>query len=327
MSAGMVVDLLDPDHDALARHLPKPVHDAALARILTPAVEGRDPRPRLDSHGDYLFGVLVVPIPTGHDHEVSYEEIDVVVALDRLVVVRKTPPGGSPYDLGRVLEVCRRDGTTAGKALWVLFDDIAESYLDLIDDINTEIDELEDEVDAMLPRELSERLSTLRHDVIHLRRTLAPTRDAAHSILDGRLDIVGDDGTELFSREVELHFGDAYDKLLRAVDGLDLSRDLVAGVRDYHQAKVANDQNEVMKRLTIVSSLLLPPTFIVGLYGQNFVNLPELEWRLGYAFSWALIAGSTVGQLIYFRRRGWMGGEAADVSWRRRQLARRRRRR
>ena len=76
----------------------------------------------------------------------------------------------------------------------------------------------------------------------------------------------------MFPREVELHFADAYDKLLRAVDGLDFSRDLLAGVRDYCQAKIANDQNEVVKRLTAIASLLLVPTFIVGLYGQNFIK-------------------------------------------------------
>ena len=62
----------------------------------------------------------------------------------------------------------------------------------------------------------------------------------------------------------------AYDKLLRASEGLETARDLIGGVRDYHQSKVANDQNEVMKRLTIVASIFLPPTFIVGVYGQNF---------------------------------------------------------
>ena len=85
---------------------------------------------------------------------------------------------------------------------------------------------------------------------------------------------------------VELHFADAYDKLLRATEGLETSRDLVAGVRDYFQAKIANDQNEVMKRLTVIASLLLVPTFIVGLYGQNFRHIPELHWGFGYAWSW-----------------------------------------
>ena len=86
----------------------------------------------------------------------------------------------------------------------------------------------------------------------------------------------------MFPRDVELHFADAYDKLLRAVDGLELSRDLLAGVRDYHQAKIANDQNEVMKRLTAIASLLLVPTFIVGaLRPELHKSMPELRWAFG----------------------------------------------
>ena len=100
-----------------------------------------------------------------------------------------------------------------------------------------------------------------------------------HKIVDDRVEL---DDAELFPREVELHFADAYDKLLRATEGLETSRDLVAGVRDYFQAKIANDQNEVMKRLTVIASLLLLPTFIVGLYGQNFHHIPELGWSFGY---------------------------------------------
>ena len=76
-------------------------------------------------------------------------------------------------------------------------------------------------------------------------------------------------------------------------DGLDLSRDLLAGARDYHQAKIANDQNEVMKRLTVIASVLLVPTFIVGLYGQNFRHIPELAWGFGYWWSWGWILVTT----------------------------------
>jgi hypothetical protein len=83
------------------------------------------------------------------------------------------------------------------------------------------------------------------------------------------------EGPELLPRDVELDFADAYDKLLRATDGLDLSRDLLSSARDYSQAKIANDQNEVVKRLTVIASILLVPTFIVGLYGQNFATSPS----------------------------------------------------
>ena len=96
-------------------------------------------------------------------------------------------------------------------------------------------------------------------------------------VVDDRVEL---DRGEAFPREVELYFRDAYDKLLRAGEGLELSRDLLAGVRDYHQAKIASDQNDVMRRLTVVASLLLLPTFIVGVYGQNFEHKPELNWDL-----------------------------------------------
>ena len=149
------------------------------------------------------------------------------------------------------------------------------------------------------------RLSELRHDLLHIRRTLAPTRDAIRRVVDNVVEVT--DGEEVFPHEVEVAFNSAYDKLLRAFDGLELSRDLIASVRDYLQSKVANDQNEVMKKLTVIASVLLLPTFIVGLYGQNFRHhFPELGWQFGYAWSWGLIVVTTIAQLVFFRRRNWI---------------------
>jgi magnesium transporter len=138
--------------------------------------------------------------------------------------------------------------------------------------------------------------------MLNTRRTLAPLRDAVRQVVDDRIDF---DGDEVFTREVELNFAAVYDKLLRATDSIDLARDLVAGARDYHQSKVANDQNDVMKRLTVIASILLLPTFIVGLYGQNFIDIPELRWHYGYAYGWGLIVVTTLAQLWYFRRKQW----------------------
>ena len=140
--------------------------------------------------------------------------------------------------------------------------------------------------------------------MLGIRRTLAPTRDAVRKIVDGRIELEG--GGDLFPRDVQIHFGDAFDKLLRASDGLETSRDLVAGVRDYSQSKIANDQNEVMKRFTVIASVLLLPTFIVGLYGQNFHHIPELGWHWGYWWSWGLIIGTTIGQLMFYRWKKWV---------------------
>ena len=189
--------------------------------------------------------------------------------------------------------------------LYRLVDDIAERYLDLIDGLDDEIDELEDNVETAPAATTRDRLSALRHDLLHIRRTLAPTRDAVRRVVDNVVEVTS--GGEVFPHEVEVAFNSAYDKLMRAFDGLELSRDLIASVRDYLQAKIANDQNEVMKKLTVIASVLLLPTFIVGLYGQNFKHhFPELGWQWGYAWSWGLIVVTTIAQLVFFRRRRWI---------------------
>jgi magnesium transporter len=297
------IDLLDPDEAQLRDAWPSALHEQALETLLEPHTHSDEPRPKLESHGTYAFGVLLVPVIVRDEDRVFYQEVDLLLTHDHVLTVRKTPPDGTPLDLSDVHAVCRPE-TPAGMIAYRIADQVAEGYLDMIDDVHEEIDELEDHVDDWENATIRRRLSDLRHDMLHIRRTLAPTRDSLRRVIDNRVEVDGD--IELFPREVELHFGDAFDKLMRANEGLETARDLIGGVRDYHQAKVANDQNEVMKRLTIVASIFLPPTFVVGLYGQNFAHIPELTWTQGYGFSWALILISTFGQLWYFRRRGWL---------------------
>jgi magnesium transporter len=297
------IDLTDPDPAAIEAAIPISLHSTVAARLRAPAGHDDEPRPRLEAHGDYVFGILV--LPTIDDAgAVTRHEIDVVATLDRLVTVHKTPPGQVDCDLTDVIAAARLDDVAPGMGLYLLIDEIAERFLSVIDRFDDEIDELEDNVGEWPSQDVREHISRIRHEILDIRRVLAPSRDAARAVLDDRVELDGD--VTLFPREIELHFADAYDKLLRATDGLDLARDLLAGVRDFHQAQVANDQNEVMKRLTVIAAVLLVPTFIVGLYGQNLRGSPELHWSHGYLFSWALIVVITIGQLVYFRRKRWI---------------------
>ena len=299
------VDLLDPDEAALEAAWPTQLDSSAREILLAPHAHDDEPRPKLEAHGSYVFGVFLIPVAVPDEDRVFYQECDIVLTEHTIVTVRKTPPDGPPFVLDDVHAICETHDVAPGLVAYHVADDVAEGFLDLVDALNDEVDELEDNVDVAQSAFVRKRLSDLRHDLLHIRRSLAPTRDAVRRVIDDRVDL---DGQEVFPHEVELRFGDAFDKLLRASEGLETARDLIGGVRDYHQAKVANDQNEVMKRLTIVASIFLPPTFIVGLYGQNFARIPELQWTQGYGFSWLLIIISTIGQLIYFRRRGWLGG-------------------
>jgi magnesium transporter len=240
------------------------------------------------------------------EDRVYYQELDLIATRDRLVTVRKTPERGDPFDPSPAQESVRSSGDRrAGLMVYRLVDLIAEYFLDLVDALDDEIDELEDGVEEWPASQVRVRISQLRHDLLRVRRTVGPTRDAVRRVVDRRVE-GGKDG-QVLPREIELDFADVYDKLLRAVDGLDFSRDLLTSARDYQQAKIANDQNEVTKRLTVIASVLLLPTFIVGLYGQNFDHIPELGWSFGYWWSWGLILVTTALQLAIYRWLGWIG--------------------
>jgi len=298
------IDLLDPSPEEVRDKAPKELEDSAIERLLAPPEHEDEPRPTLQGHGDYVFGVLLVAVAVPDEDDVFYQEIDLVITHDTLLTVRKTPPGSrAACDVAVVKKTIKPDDS-AGMMAYRLVDEIADRYLDLVDALDEEIDELEDKVENQPAEQTRTRISALRHDLLHIRRTLSPMRDAVRRVIDGVVDV--EEGPEVFEKDVEVAFNAAYDKLMRAFDGLELSRDLLASVRDYHQSKIANDQNEVMKRLTVIASLLLLPTFIVGLYGQNFVNIPELRWHLGYLYVWGVILVTTAMQLWWFRRAKWI---------------------
>jgi magnesium transporter len=298
------IDLLDPTVDELRAAAPRDLEETALELLVSKPRHDDEPRPTLQGHGDYVFGIFLLARAVPEEDCIYYQEVGVVLTHDVILTVRKTPADGrDPYDIEPVRAV-ERATDSAGMLMYRIVDDIAERYLDLVDDVDGEIDELEDKVDLQSGQETRERISDLRHDLLHIRRTLAPMRDAVRRVVDDVVEV--EKGKDVFPHDVEVAFNGAYDKLLRALDGLELSRDLIASVRDYHQSKIANDQNEVTKRLTVIASIILFPTFVVGVYGQNFVHMPELHWHYGYAYSWGLIVASTFVQLWWFRRKRWL---------------------
>ena len=231
----------------------------------------------------------------------EHQEIAFVATPDLLVTVRKTPPGGIPFDPAAV-RPSAGSGAPAGALIHRLVDDVAETFLEFLDAIYGEIDELEDRIDDWQPARVRTRMGELRHELTYRRRTVSATRAAVRRVLDGRVD-VGEH--ELFPIEIERLFGDTYDTLVRVTEELDVARDLLASVRDHLQAKVAETQNDVAKKLTVIASLVLVPSLIVGFYGQNFEEaFDNPYWTLGSSL--ALIVGSTIVQVALFRWRRWI---------------------
>jgi magnesium transporter len=295
------IDLVDPTHAELLDALPVHVDPDVLEALASTHAGAHGPRPLIEGHGSYVFGVLVAMRPLPAEDRIESLEVDFVATPELLVTVRKSPPGGVPFDSDALHPAMER-GETVGMVVHRLVDDVAETYLELLDAVYEEIDELEDKIDEWRPARVRVRMSELRHELLYRRRSISATRAAVRRVLDGRVE-VGDHA--LFPPEIERLFGDTYDTLVRVTEELDVARDLLASVRDHLQSKVAEDQNDVAKKLTVIASLVLVPSLIVGFYGQNFGDaFREPYWSLGV--SSALIATATIFQLVLFRWRHWI---------------------
>lgn len=293
--------MVDPTREEVLAALPVQVDPDVVEMLAAHPGDGREPRPVIEGHGAYAFGVLMAARPLPEDDRVSYQEIDFVAMPGLLVTVRKTPTSGAPYDVAGLYPAAEQDASS-GELVHRLVDDVADTYLEALDAAYAEIEELEDSIDTWPASRVRTRISDLRHELLHSRRTVAATRAAVRRILDGRIE-VGDHA--LFPPAVERLFAESYETLVRVTEELDIARDLLAGVRDHHQSKVTEGQGEVAKKLTVIASLVLVPSLIVGYYGQNFESaFDEAYWSI--AVSTGLIAASTLVQLALFRWRRWI---------------------
>ena len=259
-------DLVDPTHEEILRAVATRLDPDAVEMLAAPATDARNARPLLEAHGAYVLAVLSRPRVAPVGDGIEYFEIDVLAAPGTLVTIRKSGPRG---DLAPVDGVAARIDSEAspGQIVHAVVDDAADAFLELLDALYEQIDELEGDVERLPGPEVRRRVAALRHELLVARRTASATRGVARRVLDGRIDV---GRSELFPPEVEALFVDTYETLVRATEELDVARDLLAGVRDYYQAKITEQQNDVAKKLTVIASLVLVPSLIVGFYGQNF---------------------------------------------------------
>ena len=299
--AAQWIDLVDPTREDILHAVSTALDPDAVETLVAPAADGRSVRPLLEAHGSYVLAVLVHPRSRPDEDRVEYLELDVLATRTTLLTVRKAGVRG---DLAPVDGVGARvaTGASPGAVFQAAVDDASDAFLELLDGLYEKIDDLEGTVEQLSGADVRRRLAELRHELLLARRASSATRGIARRVVDGRVDI---GRSELFPAEVEAQFVDTYETLVRVTEELDVARDLLAGVRDYYQAKITEQQNEVGKKLTVIASLVLVPSLIVGFYGQNFSGVFRAAyWSLGVSVG--LIVGSTVVQLALFRWRRWI---------------------
>src|SRR4051812_351059 len=159
------IDLLDPTPDELRAAAPRELEETAFALLLAKPEHEDEPRPTLQGHGDYVFGVFLIAVALRDEDRICYQEIDIVLTHDTLLTVRKTPAEGRPACDVDVVKKSVKPDDSAGMMAYRLMDEIAERYLTLVDDLDDEIDELEDQVESQPAGKTRLRIGSLRHDL------------------------------------------------------------------------------------------------------------------------------------------------------------------
>jgi Mg2+ and Co2+ transporter CorA len=294
-------DLVDPTEQEIARAVPISVPPEAMAVLTEPRDDDHAPVPELQAHGTCVLAVLAHPVPGPREERAEYLELDLLATPTHVLTVRKRGAGGAVAPVDGIAARVDADAP-AGEIVQAAVDDASDAFLELLDGLYESIDDLESDIEHLAGADVRRRISVLRNELLRARRASSATRGIARRIVDGRVDVGRSD---LFPPDVESRFVDTYETLVRVTEELDVARDLLGGVRDYYQAKIAEQQNEVAKILTVIASLVLVPSFIVGFYGQNFAG-EFRDWYWSAGMSLGLILATTFVQLVLFRWRRWI---------------------
>lgn len=227
------------------------------------------------------------------------EQVSLVLGKNYLLTVQEEPE----YDaFSPVRDRIRADRGIIRKQradylAYALIDAIIDGFFPVLEVYGEQLEELEDEVVVNPTRETLQKIHALKRQLLTLRRAIWPQRDAINTLIR--------DGSDLISPDVRIYLRDCYDHAVQVIDIVETYRELASSLMDVYLSSVGNKMNEVMKFLTVISTIFIPLTFVVGIYGMNFENMPELKVSWAYFACWGVMVGIASFLVIYFHRRGW----------------------
>jgi len=256
-------------------------------------------RPKMEDYEDYLFIILKMISYDEAQRLLHVEQVSVVVG--RRFVISFQESEGDVFE--SVRERLRKGKGRIRKGgpdylAYALMDAVVDNYFLVLEKIGEDIEELEAEVvDKPAPATV-ESIHNLKRELLFLRKSVWPLREAVAGLEKG--------DSPLIQERTTVYLRDVYDHTIQVIDTIETFRDMVSGMMDVYLSSLSNRMNEVMKVLTVIATLFIPLTFIVGIYGMNFKVMPELEWRYGYGLVWAVMALVAFLMLFYFRKKKWL---------------------
>ncbi|MCD9018558.1 magnesium/cobalt transporter CorA [Parachryseolinea silvisoli] len=256
-----------------------------------------DQRPKAEEFDDYLFFTMKM-LHRIDGTGIYYEQISFVLGKNFLVSFQEKE--GDLFDGFRErirLDLGRVRKRQADYLLYRLIDIIVENYYNVLDKVGDLVEDIEETVYEAPTNQTFHRIQKLKKELIFLRKALYPLRDALGKVIKDESEFVHEENLRFYS--------DVYDHVVHLIDSVDTYRDLTAGLMDAHINAMNTRMNEVMRVLTVISTIFMPLTFIVGVYGMNFHHMPELSWHWGYYGVWGVMAALVIVMLSFFRYKKW----------------------
>ncbi|MEQ8195170.1 MAG: magnesium/cobalt transporter CorA [Rhodospirillales bacterium] len=261
-------------------------------------------RPKVEEYDDHLF---VVTRMAQLDGMLDTEQITLFLAANTVITFQEKP--GDCFEPVRARLRQKRGQIRTRRAdylAYALLDAVTDAYFPILEKYGERIEDIEARVIAKPDTNLIADIHGIKRDLLTLRRAVWPQREMINALAR--------DTTPFIGEQTRIYLRDCYDHSVQLMDMVETYREIATGLTDIHLSSINTRLNEIMKVLTIIATIFIPLTFITGLYGMNFqtdkspFNMPELSWYWGYPYALSLMAAVAGMLLIYFIRKGWIGG-------------------
>lgn len=255
-------------------------------------------RPKLDEHENYIHIVLNM-FMLEDDNSIFDEQISFILYKNILLSFQEKSGDVFQGVRKRILEgkgLIRKKNSDY--LLYALLDSVVDHYFVVLEILGERIDALEEELLENPSNETLSKLHKIRRESLELRRSVYPLREVISKF--EKID------ESILHPDVRVFIRDLYDHTIQVIDTIEVMRESALALLDLYMNSVSNKMNEIMKVLTIMASIFIPLTFVAGIYGMNFQNMPELQWNYGYFGVWGVMILMVIGMLIYFKSKKWL---------------------
>ncbi len=284
------------------------VHDAAVLQqlgerfglhpLVLEDILNTEQRPKLEDYGDYLY--IVLKMLSYNGQSTTVEQVSLILGKNYVLSFQEQ---GKPGDVFDPIRARIRNGAGRIRKMgadflaYSLVDAIVDNYFILLEKLGDRIEALEEELISQPTPATVNTIYRLKREMIFLRRSVWPLREVINGLQH--------EETALITGPTRVYLRDVYDHTVHVIDTVETLRDMLSGMLDIYLSSLSYRMNEIMKVLTIIATLFIPLTFIVGIYGMNFEYLPELKWHWAYPALWGIMLGIAIGMLAYFKRKKW----------------------